>query len=78
MSEIKRKKGESFEAYMRRMKREWKNSGVILQAKKMKNFAKKPSKNVQQKQSVRGMHKASKIAYLTKTGKMKEETPFQS
>ncbi|KKS72094.1 MAG: hypothetical protein UV42_C0014G0033, partial [Candidatus Magasanikbacteria bacterium GW2011_GWE2_42_7] len=49
MSEIKRKKGESFEAFMRRTKQSWRNSGSILQARKIQYFIPSKSKNVGKK-----------------------------
>ncbi len=78
MSEVKRKKGESFEAFMRRTKRLWQRSGKILQAKKIRYYAKKPAKNVQRTQTVTRNAKQSKTAYLQKIGKMPiEERPFR-
>ncbi len=73
MSEIKRKKGESFEGYMRRVKRGWQQSGRILQAKKVKFFIEKKSKNVRRKQAVKYSQKLSKEAYLRKIGKLPPE-----
>lgn len=76
MSELKRKKGESFEGFMRRVKRQWKMSGKILQARKIQFFMPKKSKNVKRKQAVTKSAKASKTAYLQKIGRLPEEDTF--
>jgi len=73
VSEIKRKKGESFEAYMRRVKRRWQQSGKLLQAKKIQFYIPAKSKNLQSKKKVEYIKKLSKIAYLRKIGKLPEE-----
>ncbi|KKS53402.1 MAG: hypothetical protein UV82_C0004G0017 [Candidatus Magasanikbacteria bacterium GW2011_GWD2_43_18] len=70
MSEIKRKKGESFEAFMRRTKQSWRNSGSILQARKIQYFIPSKSKNVGKKRAVKLAKKVSKFNYLKKTGKL--------
>lgn len=74
-SEIKRRKNESFEAYMRRVKRTWQRSGKLLQAKKIKFFSRKPSKGVRKKSALHKLNKASKIAYLQKVGRMPMDQP---
>lgn len=73
MSEIKRKKGESFEAFMRRVKRQWKMSGKLLQAKKVKFFQDEKSRNVRRKQAVHKAKTISKTNYLRKIGKLPQE-----
>lgn len=73
MSEVKRKKGESFEAFLRRTKRMWKSSGKILQARKVKFFTAKKSKNVKRTQAVSKSKKISKTNYLRKIGKLPPE-----
>ncbi len=70
MSEIKRKKGESFEGFMRRVKDQWKRAGTILQVRKIQFFESKPSKNVQRKQTVTRIRKTKMTDYLRKTGKL--------
>jgi len=78
VSEVKRKKGESFEAFLRRTKRTWQRSGKILQAKKIQYFAKKPAKNVKRTHTVNRVKKQSKTAYLQKIGKLPpEENKFK-
>lgn len=73
MSEIKRKKGESFESFMRRVKKRWQQSGKILQAKKIQFHLPEKSKNLRHKKTVEKLQKVSKINYLRKIGRMPEE-----
>ena len=73
VSEIKHKKGESFEAFIRRVKRRWQQSGKLLQARKIKFFEPSKSKNVQRKRTVGHLKKTSKENYLRKIGKLPPE-----
>ena len=73
MSELKRKKGESFEAFLRRVKKGWQLSGTLIQLRKNKYREEKKSKNVQRKQAVNKAKRQSKTAYLQKVGKMPVE-----
>lgn len=73
MSEVKRKKGESFEGFMRRTKRQWQRSGKLLQAKKVQFYQPKKSKNVKRKQAVDRVKTTAKLNYLRKIGKLPEE-----
>lgn len=73
MSDIKRKKGESFEGFMRRVKRTWQRSGKILQVKKIKFFTPPQSKNVKRKHAVKWAKIISKTKYLRKIGKLPPE-----
>lgn len=77
VSEIKRKKGESFEAFMRRVKKRWMQSGKILQARKIQFFEPKKSKNMQKAKTVSRIKKYSKIDYLRKIGKLPQEEERQ-
>ncbi len=70
MSEVKRKKNESFESFFRRVKQQWMKSGKILQAKKIQYHEPKLSKGVQKKQAVSRAHLMSKTRYLQKIGKL--------
>ena len=73
MSELKRKKGESFEGFIRRVKRQWQRSGKLLQAKKVKFYSPKKSKNLQRKHTVKRTKLISKMNYLRKIGKLPPE-----
>ena len=77
MSEIKRKRSESFDAFMRRVKRRWLQSGKLLEARKVQFFIPHKSKNVQKISAVKRVHEISKTNYLRKIGKLpEEEDPF--
>lgn len=73
VSELKRKKGESFEGFIRRVKRQWQKSGKLIQAKKIQFYSPKKSKNLQRRYSVAKSKLLSKIEYLRKVGKMPPE-----
>lgn len=73
MSDLKRKKNESFEAFMRRVKQQWQRSGKILQARKIQYFTPKQSKNVVRKSTVSKVSKNAKTDLLRKTGKLPPE-----
>lgn len=73
MSEMKRKKGESFDAFLRRVKRRWQQSGKLIQAKKVRFHARKPSKATVHKSALVRRKMAEKRAYLEKMGKLPEE-----
>ena len=79
VSEIKRKKGESFEGFMRRVKRRWQQSGKLLQARKIQFLQHGKSKNMQKQSTVKLMQKHSKLEYLRKIGRLpeEEETKFK-
>lgn len=73
MSEVKRKKGESFEGFMRRVKDQWKRSGTILQARKVQFFTPKQSKNMRRSHTVNKNKRVAKMNYLRKTGKLPQD-----
>lgn len=73
VSEIKRKKNESFESFMRRVKRIWQQSGKILEARKVQFFEESKSKNVQRKNTVKHLQKKAKLNYLLKVGRLPVE-----
>ena len=73
MSEIKRRKSESFDSFLRRVKQRWIKSGKLLQARKVQYFVEEKSKNVQRKSAITRAKTSSKLEYLRKIGKMPEE-----
>lgn len=73
MSEVKRKKGESFEALMRRFQNKVRQSGRILQAKKIRFYNRPLSRNQRRKSSLERHRRATVRDYLIKIGKLKEE-----
>ncbi len=74
MSEIKRRKNESFESYMRRVKKRWQQSGKILQVKKIRYHEKDKSRNMTKKSALHSLKVAGKMEYLKKIGRLPEET----
>ena len=73
MSEIKRNRNESFESFMRRVKKRWQQSGKILEIKKKRYHADKKSKNARKRSALHRLDVAGKMAYLAKIGKLPEE-----
>ena len=77
MSEIKRKKVESFEAFMRRVKKRWQQSGKVLQVKKIRFHSRKLNKNMRKKSALHRLTVADKMEYLKKIGRLPEEPQFR-
>ncbi len=71
--EVKRKKGESFEAVFRRFSRRQQQSGKVLDVRAGRYFARTPKPNKVKKSKLRSLAKGVKREYLLKTGKVKEE-----
>ncbi len=71
--EIKRKKGESFEAVFRRFTRRLQQSGKVLDVRGGRFFARKPNKNRSHDSAIRRLEMGERREYLLKTGKIKEE-----
>lgn len=72
MSEIKRKRNESFEAYMRRVKKRWQQSGKILQAKKIRFHDREKSKTARKRSALHRLEIGAKMEYLKKIGRLPE------
>ena len=73
MSEVKRKKNESFEAFLRRVKKRWQQSGKILQVKKIQFFSRTPSKGTRKRSALHRLEVTEKMDYLKKIGKLPED-----
>ena len=73
MSDCKRRKGESFEQFFRRVKQGWKLSGKILQVRKIKVFVPKKSKNMRKERKVTHTKMQAKKAYLQKIGRLPQD-----
>ncbi|MFA5946230.1 MAG: 30S ribosomal protein S21 [Patescibacteria group bacterium] len=71
--EVKRKKGESFEAVFRRFSRRLQQSGKVLEVRGHRFFAKSPAKNKVHDSALRSLVKGERREFLLKTGKLKEE-----
>ena len=73
MAGIKRRKNESFEAFMRRVKKRWQQSGKLIQVKKIRFHTDEKGKNMRRKSALHRLRIGSKMAYLKKIGKLVEE-----
>ncbi len=73
MAEIKRRKNESFEAFMRRAKQRVQQSGKILQVKKIRFYAPNKSKNVRRRSALHRLEVSEHMQYLKKIGRLKED-----
>ena len=70
----KRRKNESFEAFMRRVKKRWQQSGRLNEAKKRKFHEKLPSRTQRKRTALHKLQKKQEIDYLKKIGRYQEET----
>jgi len=75
MGEIKRRKGETFDALLRRFQRHIQGSGKLLQAKKVRFSKKKQNRNKRRESALYREEKRQSYNYLLKTGQLKEEPP---
>lgn len=72
MADLKRKKGESFEAFLRRFKNSLKNNKRLESFKKKRSFSKLKTKIQLKKSALAKIDLGKKFEYLRKTGKLKE------
>lgn len=73
MTEVKRRKSETFESLLRRFNKRMIQSGKILQAKKIRFLEKQPNKNLSKKLALRRKTIREQKEYLKKIGKLIEE-----
>lgn len=73
MSEVRKKRGESFEALLRRFQGKMRQSGKILQAKKVRFYHPSVNKNQRRKSTLERRRRTQLREYLIKVGKLKEE-----
>ena len=73
MLEAKRKKGESFESFLRRFNKRMLQSGVILEFKSKRFFEPFKSKGMTKKSALIRKKFREKMDYLRKIGKVPEE-----
>ena len=71
--ETKRKKGETFEAFLRRFNKRLMQSGVILETKQKNYLRKGHSRNKQKAVAIERKKYREKYEYLKKTGRLPEE-----
>ncbi|MDO8617903.1 MAG: 30S ribosomal protein S21 [Candidatus Uhrbacteria bacterium] len=73
MIEVKRKKGETFDALLRRFQRRFQQSGKQIETKKRRFHDSGKNRNQRRDSALRREQKREQYVYLTKTGQLKEE-----
>ena len=73
MVEIKRKKGETFESFLRRFNKRLQQSGKILTARKTRFHEKDKSRNLKKMIALKRREIRDKKEYLKKIGRIKED-----
>lgn len=73
MSEVKRKKGEAFDALLRRFQRRHQESGKNIEVKRRRFHAKAVNENRRRESALYRVTKRSKLEYLVKTGQVVED-----
>ncbi len=74
MVEVKRKKSETFEALVRRFSRKIKESGRLIQSRKIRYHVAKKNKTAVRTAAARRSEISDKREYLKKIGKLVEES----
>ncbi len=73
MVELKRKKNETFESFLRRFNRKYQGSGQQIQVKKIRYFERPKSKNLKRQSALHRTKMRDKRDYLKRTGQLPEE-----
>jgi ribosomal protein S21 len=73
MVEFKRKKGESFESFLRRFSKKLQQSRRLQEARKRQHTVSEKSRNQQRESALIRLKMRSKREYLRKIGKLPEE-----
>ena len=73
MIELKRRKGESIEGFLRRFSRKVQQSGIVLEVKKRKFHTRTKSRNLRRVSALRRNDKRKEYAYLEKMGLLPPE-----
>ncbi len=73
MSEVHRRRGETFDAFLRRFSRKVQMSGRVLQAKKIRFHARPKSKGQQRASALVRVERARYLEHLDRLGKLEEE-----
>lgn len=77
MVEVKRKKGESFEAFLRRFKKRVIESRVIMRAQEKRFRQRNFNKNKVKSMTLRRILISAEKEYLRKIGKLKDEDEYR-
>ncbi len=73
MADVKRKKGESFEAVYRRFSKRVQQSGRMIEARKIRFHADEPNKTKKKGSALRRIQVGKKRAYLIRIGQLIED-----
>lgn len=73
MAEVRRKKGESFESFFRRFQTRMRQSGKILQAKKIRFHERPPSRTRRRASALERTKRQQLREYLKKIGELPPE-----
>ena len=73
MAEVKRKKGETFESFLRRFHKKLQQSGRLIQSRKIRFHENAKSRTKVRADALRKKEIGEKREYLKKIGKLKEE-----
>ncbi|MBU2566684.1 30S ribosomal protein S21 [Patescibacteria group bacterium] len=73
MAEVNRKKGETFDALLRRFTRRVQQGGVILEVRKNRFRTSAENRNKKRRSALRRVEKKSQYEYLYKTGQLKDD-----
>lgn len=74
MVQFKRKKGESFESFLRRFNKRLQQSGKLYEARKRRYHRKEQNDNARRESALVSLDLRDKKEYLRKIGKLKEES----
>lgn len=73
MVQFKRKKGESFESFLRRFNKRLQQSGKLKEARKRRYHRDEKNRNARKESALVSLDLGKKKEYLRKIGKLKEE-----
>ena len=73
MVEVKRRQNETTGAMLRRFTRRVQQSGILIQARKIKFYKHKPTRRAMRERALRRGQKMKEIERLKKLGKYKED-----
>lgn len=73
MAEVKRKKGETFEALVRRFSKKIQQSGRLIQSRKIRYYTSEKNKTAVRSAAARRNEISDKRDYLKKIGKLVDE-----
>lgn len=73
MVEFKRKKGETFESFLRRFNKRLQQSGRLYEARKKRYHSRSKNEAAKRKSALIGLELRDKKEYMRRTGKLKDE-----